>query len=287
MALAVPMFHATAQPVVAATYVGPCTTSPSSEQTDHTFVRRPFPTGDAMSGVTMDVHVRNLRVCTGGTSSVYDYPAAVLSLQRVGSGGTDIVQLGYVKCNKPGGLGNVPCDGFPHWVYTRGDNASGFTWLFDTFYGPPVVGQEYRLRISTYTTSGGNQVWQYCIRNKNTEPTYTCHTGGHQTGPGTFSHSRSWDSGRLAWYGTETQNKNSAQGTGVDLPNFEPYLNIRWMQYRRGGTWWIATPVNCEAQSVPGPRPSYFGCAVQSTVDVTGDGVINDQETIQPVTYDH
>jgi hypothetical protein len=35
-----------------------------------------------------------------------------------------------------------------------------------------------------------------------------------------------------------------------------------------------------------GTRPAWFGCAVHSTVDVTGDGVVNDDETLQVVTID-
>lgn len=286
-ALIFPIMLTSAAPVSAATYTGPCVTTPTSVQTDHTIEARTFTTGAGMYGVTMDVHVRNLRPCTGATSTVYDYPAAVVTLQRASTGyPTDLVQLGYVECNKPGGMGAVACDGNPHWVYTRGDNESGETSLFDTHYHAPVVGHEYRLRISNYTTSGGNEVWQYCIRDKATEPNYTCHTGGHKTGPGTYAHARSWNVGRYAWWGFETQNKNSAQGTGFDPPSTnEPYLYQRWLQYLRGTDWWVAEPIACRFKTT-GVRPSWFGCAVHSTVDVTGDGVVNDEETLQVVTID-
>jgi hypothetical protein len=192
--------------------------------------------------------------------SVYDYPGAVLTLQRSQSAyPSDLVQLGYVECNRPGGISNVPCDGAPHFVYTRGDNAGGESFLFDTFYHAPALNHEYRLRISTFTTSSGAEVWQYCIRDKATEPNYTCHTGGHKTGPGTYAHSRTWNIGRYAWWGFETQNKNSAQGTAFDPPSTaEPYLYQRWLQYARDSAWWVAEPISCLGPS-EGTRPSWFG----------------------------
>ena len=47
----------------------------------------------------------------------------------------------------------------------------------------------------------------------------------------------------------------------------------------------MAEPVSCD-WSTEGTRPDHFGCAIQSTVDVTGDGIANDQETIQIITID-
>lgn len=271
----------TAVPVSAAIYVGPC---PGNVQVDQTYAQRQFASGAGLTGVTMDVRVRTLRGCTSPSSSAYDYPAVVLSLQRnitTDPADHDIVQLAYVICNKPGGCpGGVPNDGNLHWVYTRGDNTQE-AWLFDTYYHAPVLGREYALRITNYHTTGGDDVWQYCIRDKASEPDYTCHTGGHQVSPGVFANSRSWNIGRWAWWGVETQNRNSQQGTG----GFEPLLDQRVLKYNRSGTWWISEDLGCYAIS-SGARPSYYGCTIQSTVDVDGDGLLNDNETIQIYTFD-
>jgi hypothetical protein len=244
-----------------------------------TTVDREFPSGDALTGVIADVRVRTQRPCTSGGG---DQPFVLVTLQRSGTGFLDdLVQIGYAKCNVPGGCNNIPNDGQHHFVYTRADNMGGLMWLFDTFYHAPEVGHEYRFRITT-GVSGGDNIWTYCIRDKAEEPDYTCRNGGSQNAAGDIVHERSWNSGRFAWYGAETTNA----GTQMGVANNEADLNMRWMQYRRTGTWYVAEPTTC-VKATQVSYPSWYQCSTVSTVDVDGDGVVNDKETLQVWTTDH
>jgi hypothetical protein len=263
---------------LATAYVYSC--GSGGQWVDWTTVDRTF-TSNLATGAILNVTVRTLRPCTSPNGSDYSFPAAgVLTLE----GGTDeIVQLAYLVCGVPGGCGNgIPNDGKPHFVWTRADNAGGEVHLFDTWYHAPVAGHEYRFKILA-TSSAGNNIWQYCIRDYNTEPSYSCHNGGHLDGSGNFVLSRSWTSSSFAWYGTETQNTESQNGTGAG----EASLNIRWMQYYRGGVWSVVSDQAGCVKTTEVIYPAHYDCSIVSTVDVDGDGVVNDKETLRSFTDLH
>lgn len=259
--------------------------SDATLQKDWSSVNRFFDTGAQATGALADMRVRTLRPCTNPSSANWDMPFVFATLQRdvYSVDPNNIVQIGYAVCGRPSvACGNIPNDGAPHFVYTRADNSGGEVWLFDTWYHAPVLGREYRVRVAQ-TTAAGNPVWQYCIRDKASEPNYTCHNGGHQLTNGTFAASRSWNSGKFPWYGAENSSAASQQGTGLS----EPHLDVRWMQYYRSAAWIVATPTTCTESASPGRTvPSSYLCTTVSTVDVTGDGVVNDKETLRVWTDD-
>lgn len=265
-------------------YALPC--ADAALQKNWSTVDRFFRSGAQVAGALADMRVRTLRPCTNPSSANWDMPFVLVTLQRdlYSVDPNSIVQIGYAVCGRPTvNCGDIPRDGAPHFVYTRGDNNGGDMWLFDTWYHAPVLGHEYRLRVAQATSSAGDPVWQYCIRDKASEPSYTCHNGGHQLTNGTFSASRSWNTGKFPWYGAENTSLASAQGTGAG----ESHLNVRWMQYLRSSVWNVATPTVCDEETVAGGTvPGAYRCDTISTVDVTGDGVVNDQETLRVWTDD-
>jgi hypothetical protein len=183
--LALPLALALPESVRAATYVAPCG---SGARNDTTFAEKQQTTGTLISGVTMDFYARTLRACTSPANGfgTFDYPAVLLALQSTPSTQTNIVHIGYLICNRPAGCpGNIPNDGAPHFVYTRGDNDAGSVWLLDTYYHAPVIGHQYPARISHGTSGTGNPIWLYCLRDLATEADYTCHGGGQTDGSAT------------------------------------------------------------------------------------------------------
>jgi hypothetical protein len=273
-------------PIVRAAPIFALPCSDAAIHKDWSTVNRFFSSGAQPTGALADMRVRTLRPCTNPSSSSWDMPFVFVTLQRdvFTVDPSNIVQIGYARCGRPSvSCGDIPNDGQMHFVYTRGDNNGGDAWLADGWYHAPVLGHEYRLRVATATSSTGDPVWQYCIRDKASEPSYTCHNGGHQLTNGTFSATRSWSSGKFPWYGAENTSGASQQGVG----DGEPHLDVRWMQYFRSSTWIVATPTTCVESAGPGSSvPSAYDCATVSTVDVTGDGVVNDQETLRVWTLD-
>jgi hypothetical protein len=277
--LSIPM-PASAAPIFAL----PC--SDAALQKNWSTVDRYFPSGAMVTGVLADMRVRTLRPCTNPSSSSWDMPFMLVTLQRdlFVNDPNNIVQIGYARCGRPSiSCNGIPNDGAPHFVYTRGDNTGGLFFIFDTWYHAPVLGREYRFRIALATSSAGDPVWEYCIRDKASEPNYSCHNGGHRISGTTYGAARSWSSGKFAWYGAENSSLASQLGTAAG----ESHVDQRWMQYIRSSQWLVATPTTCDEETIPGrTHPSAYDCATVSTVDVTGDGVVNDKETLRVWTDD-
>lgn len=223
-------------------------------------------------------YVRDLLNCTGTqTSSKYSLPAVLPANIQLDSGCTDCVaQLGYVRCATTAyscGVG-VPKDGKPHFIWSFVPNTGGVPYLADGWYGSaPIVGNRYRFKI--YLGSS-NSYWNYCIRNLSIGQAYKCYTLALIVNewPSLPDH---------VWWGTEVQ--NTAAGMGPACCNNDIFM--RWMQYDPSGStsWQVVTGLSgCNRRGTP---PTYYHCFISNTVDADGNGLLDDDETIQSHTDDH
>lgn len=225
-----------------------------------------------ITGVIGQATVRTLRPCLTPNGLNWDIPWVLpANLQFNTTDPSRIIQIGYARCGRPVAdgpcNGDIPNDGKMHFVYTPADNSGGGLRLADGWYKAPVVGHEYRFKIVH-----GSGVWTYCIQDRTAGEAYDCHNT-----------SDSWTSGTYSWYGSETNNDNSQNGNSFN----EAEISFRWLQYQRNGTWFVVSDqVGCDGLST-GTYPTYYHCQIVSTIDVDGDGVANDSETLWSHTHDH
>lgn len=255
-----------------------------------TFISR-TKSSPSMDAVIGELTIRTLRPCTNPDPVDWDLPFALAANLQKSQAPADknyIVQIGYAVCGRAEGAcnGNIPNDGQPHFVYTNDDDNGGLVVLADGWYHAPQAGHQYRFRISPATNASGQAVWEYCIKDKGTGEAYDCTKTADL---------RSWSSGIYAWWGTETYNTASQNGNSFN----ESELDLRWLQYRRSSTWYVVSDQSgCETRSVdefgdPKPYPSTingnlaYHCQIVSTVDVDGDGQVNDLETLWSHTHSY
>jgi hypothetical protein len=286
---------------VEAAYAGACASGNHGPQTYHGYLRRTRPGQDNtyFISVIAEFTVRAMNICdpAGTGPGQYDsaYFVAAANIQST----QGLVQIGYGKCYSDGataGIGCginpvIPADGKIHVMYTPDDQSSPFGKLGDgsalaQYNKTLTVGHTYRVRIRAIDTqTDGSGKWEYCIRDKTAgEASYDCWHGD-----------RHWNSSKEVWWGYETANSNSQFGSAYPASND---VNMRWMQYqyRNGGTvnpnFYVVTNLSTtdclDIKPNPGDAwPNWYHCDVVSTVDVNGDGSVNDYETIVGHTHDH
>jgi hypothetical protein len=264
MVLAVSLWLQLAPVPVAAAFATAC----QAPVTEDAGINRLRGTPD-LKGVIGDSYIRTLRFCTSATEARWDRPR-VLAAWMEGPASGQGVGLGFTKCGRPAGItcSGVPNDGAPHFIYTPADNNFILSIADGWYGGAPIVGHAYRFRITWHNTL---RLWQYCIRDKNTGEGYRCVNGTTNT----------WSAGDFASWFPRVSNPASQFGTAVG----EPELELRWLQYLVGGTWFVVSDQgSCVFSATFEP---YYHCLIVSTVDVDGDGIVNDRETIRGNTSNH
>lgn len=122
--------------------------------------------------------------------------------------------------------------------------------------------------------SSGGSKWQYCIRDVTLGEAYTCRL-----------ETRTWQAGTFAWWGSETANTNSQNGT----VSGGPHLNLL-AQYKLSGVWYYRNgSTNVCSKLVPAgyTYPSYYDCSIANLLDVNGNGQLDDQDSLLSYTNDH
>ncbi len=204
-----------------------------TQKSMHVIVTRASTTYDAVAG---DAYAFMLHPCTPGGK--YSFPA-VLPANIQGSGATQIVQAGYLKCWRAGGAmcgQNVPSDGKIHFVITGADNCSGCFQKADAWAGLPILGHRYRFRVTSTSTT-----WTYCIRDLTDDLPYKCEPGGQAA---------TWTAGNQVWWGTETRNTASLMG-----PKDPQAIVMTYMQYSKTAdpNWTVTTDSTIAKSGVPHP----------------------------------
>lgn len=226
-----------------------------------------------ISGSLANVRVRSISPCTqNGIVADQSFVPVTLQYDGTEANKDKIVQIGYSKCGASGGCNDIPSDLKPHFWYTKSDTGSGLAWLADGWYKAPVIGDENRMKVEAIS-SGGSK-WQYCIRDVTRGEAYTCHL-----------ETRTWSAGTFAWWGTETTNTNSQNGT----VSAGPHLNLR-AQYKLSGIWYYRSGSTnvCSKLVPPGYLyPNYYNCSIANLVDTNGNGQLDDQESLLSYTTDH
>lgn len=183
-------------------------------------------------------------------------------------GGSQIVQAGYTESRGGGWLGNIPCDGAKHFVYTQFDSSGGGLYLADAWSnGAPTVGHRYRFKIDMLRSIGPQ--WNYCIRDLTVGGAYYCRR-----------ESVTWDQdGKRTWWGTENHNSASAMG-----PECCSDINMYWRQYQYAGQLtWYAIDHNVIVRTDT-PHPSRWHTFVYNAADTNGNGLLNDQDGMKSHT---
>lgn len=254
--IAVIAISAVSVPQVRAAYSSSC--SPNGIWKNWTTIDR-LNTTQNITGALADVDLRSLAPCTEN-SGVADQSFVAISLQYNGTDSSRIVQIGYSRCGDVNGCNGIPSDGKMHFWSTHSDTGAGLVYLADGWYRAPVLGHRYRMKVQATTHNGGS-VWQYCIEDLNVGDGYACHF-----------ENRTWTDGLWAWWGTETGNTGTQNGTkSSDLD-----INLVG-QYVKGGIWYTRSGTdNVCSKSSEATYPSYYGCAVRS-----------DLETLWSWTVDH
>lgn len=186
--------------------------------------------GTDFEGAIADANLRGSYFCDNATAYNWDEPAVLpVNIQQGGTG--YIVQLGWLKCGRPGGsnCGNIPNDGNTHFVYICDDLSMGVPCDANGWAGTPIAGRRYRFRVQ-YNQTGTHQ-WDYSIKDLTTGVTKSTKVTSH------------WHDGTGAWWGAETHDFGST--LGPCLCGGTNQINMYWMQYWRPsiGTWQVVTDI--------------------------------------------
>jgi len=224
---------------------------PGNQKVMHAVVMVGGANFDAVIG---DAMTRQLVPCTAPNMAEFSYPLVLPANMELS--GTQIVQLGYIRCGAPAGVNcnNVPNDGKVHFIYTPADNTGGVFAVADFWTnGAPTVGHRYRYKI---TSEAGR--WQMCIKDITAGAAYFCEPGG------ILQH---WGQSTSVWWGTEVQNTNAAMG-----PTCCNDIDLYWMQYSNPANpnWWVVE--NASVFRTNQPHPARYHNFVYS-VNFTNDGL--------------
>jgi hypothetical protein len=189
----------------------------------------PYLVGTDYRGVIGDATARALYLCDnpGTLLGTYSLPA-VLPANLEGPGSTEIVQLGWAKCGRGGGLscGNVANDGVTRFVYTCSDHSSGSPCDATSWAGTPLFGHRYRFRIQYDQDGTGG--WNFSIKDNTTGVTKSTRV------------TSTWHDADIAWWGAEVQDWGAS--LGPCLCGGTNHIDMYWMQYiRAGGSWQVTT----------------------------------------------
>jgi hypothetical protein len=188
----------------------------------------PYLIGTDYEGVIGDATVRNQYICDLPTGTVYSFPLVIpVNLEKSSS---EIVQLGWIKCGKGGGLkcnNQIPNDGSTRFFYTCNDHNGGGICDATSWAGSPLYGRRYRFRIQY--NQDGTAGWNFSITDLSS---------------GVVKKSRvtkSWNQSARAWWGAENQDLGSTLGPALGDGNNQ--INMYWMQYLRAsiGSWQVVT----------------------------------------------
>jgi hypothetical protein len=217
--------------------------------------------GTDLTGAIADVTMRNIGPCGAPTSTKWDIPAILpANLQSSSTGG--IVQIGWMRCNRPAGSvcpGGVPADGAMHFVYICDDLSGGLPCDAKPWAGTPVNGHRYRFRVQYNQTGTGH--WDYSIKDYTTGITKSTKVTSH------------WHNADGAWWGGETHDTGSTMGS-AHVPNNS--IRMDWMQYFRTsvGTWQVVTDISAADEDIieDGVQPWWYSYGIYSQ-NYTNDGV--------------
>lgn len=289
LVVAIGLMLTTAPVALAAAYTYDCDTGTMPASHYHMYVHKETANNnDEFDGVIGEAFARNRATCFGASPAKQGFSAVFPANLQQGLNGGGLVQVGFYEDSSMNNTVMVytPWDhAEPGQCVVQGVPQPGCLAVANWYNGgaPVCTTCLYRFRIQ-WVSSFLNEDWQICIRNVSNGQAYVCHQIDFTWGGSNRA--------KVAWWLYETQNSADAIGH-TDTGNISP----RWLQYRREGAGWMVrsgmgnepAPYDYNAQGGcrHDPVPAHYKCQIRNVIDLNGDGLFNDKDSMEAWTTLH